>query len=145
MAFKCGSGAGMGSWLPPALSAAEFGRGGNKWLVPQQGQQQGTVTKGTTRDQLWAGRFWQRREEGSSHCNLYYVRNKSLADLAFGSLHKERAILHQSIYNLNRNWIEKIIYSALWFLRQVNRRKLNLSDSSRVTWGFCSTAGNKPR
>lgn len=70
---------------------------------------------------------------------------KSLAELAFGSPHKGRAILHQSIYNLNGNWMEKIIYSALWFFRQVNRRKLNLSDSSWVTWGFCSTAGNKPR
>lgn len=28
---------------------------------------------------------------------------KSLADLAFGSPHKGRAILDQSIYNLNRN------------------------------------------
>lgn len=63
----------------PVLSLAEAGRVGSTWLAPCHGQQQGTARKrkypGISFEK---GDFWQRRGEGSSFCNLYYVRNKRL-------------------------------------------------------------------
>lgn len=147
------------SWLPTILLLAETRRAKTTWAAPGSGQWQGTAWKwqylriNSGREENQGGRkiFGTGRRRGAVTVICIILEpggsswGKSLADLVFGTPRKARAILHWSIYNLNRKWIGKITYSPLWFLRQVNRRRLNLSDSSRVTWGFCSTAGNKPR